>query len=99
MNRNGFKFMKDKRIIRIITGIFILLSIIWGYWWLTWLLAILLLFYFPLYFEIIAYGIIYDALYGIKLSGFWNIDYIFTIISIILFFISVIIKRRLIIYE
>ena len=99
MNKNGFKSMKKQTLIRIIMGILIFCSIIWGYWYLTWALAIIFLFIFPMYFEIIAWGIIYDSLYGIKLPEFWNIDYIFTIVSIVLFLISFIIKKKLIIYE
>lgn len=91
--------MKKQNLIRIISGIIILGIIIWGYWWLTWSLAIIFLFLFPIYFEIIVFGIIYDALYGVALPGFWNIDYIFTIVSIVLFLFSLIIKKRLIIYE
>ena len=85
--------------IRIVAGIIMCFCIIFGYWWLIWALAILLLFYFPIYYEIIAWGIIYDALYGIALPEFWNIKYIFTLASIVLFLISLIIKKRLIIYE
>lgn len=73
--------------------------IMWGYWWLVWCTAILFLFYFPSYIEIIFMGIMYDALYGVSLPEFWNINYIFTISSIVLFFISFIIRKRLIVYE
>jgi hypothetical protein len=73
--------------------------IIWLPWWVTWLVAILLLFFFPLYFEIILWGVIYDAVYGIKLAGFWGIDYIFTLVCIVLFILSFIIRKRFIIYE
>ncbi len=76
-----------------------LFSLVFAYWWITWCLAIILLFYFPVYFEIIALGIAYDALYGLTLPEFWNIKYIFTLASIVLFLISLIIKKRLIIYE
>lgn len=76
-----------------------LFSLVFAYWWITWCLAIILLFYFPVYFEIIALGIVYDALYGLTLPEFWNIKYIFTLASIVLFLISLIIKKRLIIYE
>ena len=73
--------------------------IMWGYWWLTWCLAILLLFYFPVYLEIILWGVMYDALYGVALPEFWNIHYVFTIGSVALFAVSFIIKRLLIAYE
>ncbi len=85
--------------IRSIFGLIILISILFGPWWLTWVLAILLLFYYPVYYEIIAWGIIYDSLYGVSLPEFWNIKYIFTIFSIVIFIISLFIKKRLIVYE
>lgn len=85
--------------LRIIAGILMFLCIIWGYWWLTWSLAIVLLFYFPFYYEIMAWGIIYDSLYGASLPEFWNIRYVFSIMSILLFIISLVIKKRLIAYE
>ena len=73
--------------------------IMWGYWWLTWCLAIGLLFYYPNYFEIIFLGIFYDSLYGIAIPEFWNIKYIFTISSIILFILAFFLKKKLIIYD
>ncbi len=73
--------------------------IVYGYWWLTWIVAIALLFYFPIYYEIILWGVIYDALYGIALPEFWNIRFIFTIFSIILFILSIVLRKRLIIYD
>lgn len=91
--------MKKQTLIRIIFGITTFCLIIWLPWWVTWLIAILLLFIFPLYFEIILWGVIYDALYGIKLSVFWNMDYIFTLVCIVLFLLSFIIRKRFIIYE
>ncbi len=86
-------------IFRTISGIIVFLSIVYGYWWITWLLAIILLFYIPNYYEIIAWGIVYDALYGAKLPMFYNIKYIFTIFSITIFLISFYLRKRLIIYD
>lgn len=91
--------MKKIIIIRILAGVLMFCSIMWGYWWLTWCLAIALLFYFPFYYEIIIWGIIYDALYGIALPEFWNIRYIFTMAGIVLFLLSLVLKKRLIAYE
>ncbi len=82
--------MNKKIILRIVIGFAMMGFLIWGYWWLTWALAVVLLFSFPLYFEIIFFGIVYDALYG---------DYVFTLLSIILFLISFFIKKSLSAYE
>lgn len=91
--------MKASSVKRLICGIAILCSIIWGYWWLTLLFVVLFTFFFPMYFEIIVAGILYDSLYGLHLNEFWNIRFIFTIASIILFTISVIIRKYLMTYE
>lgn len=84
---------------RIIFGILLLISIIYGYWWLTWCFALLLLFYYPVYYEIIALGIIYDSLYSVPLPQFFNVEYVFTIFSLLIFAVSLFIKKRLIVYE
>ena len=88
-----------KIIIRVLCAILMFCFIMWGYWWLTWCIAIALLFYFPVYYEIILWGIIYDAMYGTALPEFWNIRYIFTIASIVLFLIALFLRKRLVIYE
>lgn len=85
--------------IRIFIGVFVFSCILFGYWWLTLCLSILLLFYFKTYYEILLFGIIYDSIYGLSLPEFWNIRYIFTLTSVVLFIISLMIKKRLIIYE
>lgn len=86
-------------IFRIFLGIVIFLCILWGYWWLTWSLIIVFLFYFRSYYEIILWGVTYDALYGLKLNIFWNIQYVFTISSIILLLIAFYLRKRLIAYD
>jgi hypothetical protein len=86
-------------LIRVVTAILMFCFIMWGYWWLTWCFAIGLLFYFPKYYEIIVWGIIYDALYGMSLPEYWNIRYIFTISSIALFVIAFFLRKRLIVYD
>ncbi|NDB58580.1 hypothetical protein EB001_09055 [bacterium] len=95
MYRNTNKEM----VIRFISGLIIFFSIIYGYWWLTWSLLILFLFYFPNYLEIIFFGIMYDQLYGLPIQEFWNIKFIFTISSIILFTISTSLRKILIVYD
>ena len=88
-----------KLIIRILAGVLMVASIIWGYWWLTWALAIVFLFLFPMYYEIIAWGIIYDAIYGVPLPEFYGIPYVFTISSIVLFLIAFYMRKYLTVYE
>lgn len=85
--------------IRILLGLLLIIFLLFGYWWLPWLLAIVLLFYFPIYYEIIALGIIYDSIFGFVSPEMYNIKYISTIVSVVLLFISILIKKVLIVYE
>jgi hypothetical protein len=89
----------NETLIRIFLAILVFFCILWGYWWLTWSLIIVFLFYFNLYYEIILWGIMYDAIYGLKLPVFWDIQYVFTISSIILFLIAFYLRKRLIAYD
>lgn len=86
-------------IYRILLAVTIFFCILWGYWWLSWSLIIVLVFYFRSYYEIILWGVMYDALYGLKLNVFWNIQYIFTISSIIILLIAFYLRKRLIAYD
>jgi len=89
----------DNKTFRIIAGVAMSGCIVWGYWWLTWVLAISLLFIFYDYYEIILWGIIYDAIYGLPLSQFYNMPYIFSISSIVLFTLAFFLRRNLIAYK
>jgi hypothetical protein len=84
---------------RIFSAILMIVSIVYGYWWLTWILAMAFLFYYPLYYEILAWGVIYDALYGLSIPEFNNIRYIFSISSIILFVLAYLLRKYLIAYD
>jgi len=66
---------------------------------LTWIIALSLLFLFSKYYEIILWGVMYDAIYGIPLNMFWGIPYIFSILSITLLSISFIFRKNLLVYE
>lgn len=89
----------QNRTFRILAGLTIIASIMWGYWWLTWTLAIVFLFFFPSYYELILWGVMYDALYGLPISQFYNFRYIFTIVTLILFVTSLFLRKSLIAYE
>ncbi len=95
MKKNATK----RILIRVGAGILMFCCIMWGYWWLTWCAAIALLFYFPVYYEIILWGVMYDALYGMALPEFWNVRYIFSIASIALFLLSFFLRKRLTVYD
>ncbi len=89
----------NQRFFRIVSFAVVLASLIWGYWWVTWSLAIIFLFLFPLYYEIIAWGVIYDALYGLQLPQFYNFPYTFTLASFIFFILAFFLKKYLTAYE
>lgn len=91
--------MKNSLLFRFIAAIILFACIIWGYWWIAWILAIIFLFIFPVYFEILVAGILYDALYGVILPELFHMRCMFTILSFMLFFASVFLKKRLIVYE
>lgn len=84
--------------LRLLAGIVLAASLIWGFWWLTWTLAIIFLFLFSSYYEIIGAGIIYDALYGLPIPQFYNFPYIFTVASIALFLIAYALRKKLLAY-
>lgn len=85
--------------LRILSAFLMTGSILWGYWWLTWTLAILFLFIFNFYYEIILWGMVYDALYGLSIPQFYNFPAIFSLSSLILFVIAFYIKKSLSTYE
>ena len=75
---------------RISAAIVLLFAIAWFSWWIIIIVAIVFLFYFKNYYEIIIWGIFFDTLY----SGTGHIG---LITSIILLFLTVFLKKRLLI--
>jgi hypothetical protein len=73
--------------------------IMWGYWWITWSAAIIFLFIFPSYYEIIVWGVMYDALYGLPIAQFAGFRYVFTAASVILFTTAFFLRKLLLTYE
>ena len=71
----------------------ILISTMYFYWWVAWLILPVLVFVFSPYYEIIFFGVLFDSLYGHKLS------FLFTLLGITLFLISIFLKDRLVSYE
>ncbi len=85
--------------IRVLLGIIVFSTILWGFWYLPLIISIILVFIIPKYYEIILWGIMYDALYGIPLDMFWHIPYIFSIASILFLIASLFFRKHLIVYE
>jgi hypothetical protein len=84
---------------RILSAIGVASLLIWGQWWIVWPLIIVFLFIFPTYYEIIFWGVMYDALYGLSVPQFWNIPFVFSILSIVLFILSQLLRKLLLAYE
>lgn len=85
-------------IIRSLCALGMVVAIITLPWWFVWVSAIILLFIFSDYYEIIAWGVLYDALYGIALPQFYNSPYIFSGVGCILFLIAYYLRRQLLVY-
>ncbi len=84
---------------RVLLGIGMLASIVGAWWWFTLILTIVFLFLFPVYYEILLWGIIYDALYGLPLARFGGFPYVFTVGAFVLFLATCMIRKILIIHE
>ncbi len=84
---------------RIFAALVMITLILWGYWWIMWICAVVFLFLFPVYYEILLWGIVYDALYGLPLPQFWNFPYVFTTGTTILFLASIFVRKYLLAYE
>ncbi len=85
--------------VRALAFVIVLAVLIGGYWWLTIMLAIAFLFIIPTYYEILFFGSMYDALYGLSLAQFGGFSYIFTIAAFVLFLMTLFVKKILSAYE
>lgn len=79
---------------RTIFSILLLLSPAFLPWWLIIICGIVLSIYFEHYFELIIVGIIMDSLYGERFE-ILHTKFVFTILSLILFFIILKIRKNL----
>ncbi|MDO8572950.1 MAG: hypothetical protein Q7S11_04285 [bacterium] len=72
--------------VRIIVGIFMVISILFFNLWVTLLGVIVALFYFDNYYEAIAVGILYDMLYGVPLEKFFHIQWATSLVFLFVYF-------------
>lgn len=84
--------------LRIIFNLLIFTSILFLPWWFTVIIAISFLFMFTSY-EVILLGLFADILYSSSVPSFFNIEFLFTIVFIILFIIVYFVKNKLIFYR
>lgn len=83
--------------LKIIFNLSIFASILFLPWWLTVIIAISFLFMFTSY-EVILWGLFADILYSSPVLSFFNIEFLFTIVFIMLFIVVYFIKNKLIFY-
>lgn len=79
---------------RIIFDFILYVSVFLFPWWFALILAIVGLLLFRSFYEIIFLGIVIDSLYNASTHRFYGLEFIVTFISIILFTIIEMLKRR-----
>lgn len=87
--------MKNKKGLRIFLDVLLFVSVFLLPWYVTLFIAIILLFLFRAY-EIIIAGFIMDALYGTRL---YDVEFLFTLGFLALYFISQFMKKNLLLYS
>ena len=91
--------------LRILAAVLMIILIAWGNWWMILAAVVVFLFLYDTYYEIILWGICCDALYGLpaslspRLFQLFNMSYFATLISIILLFLAIFLKKRLAFYS
>ena len=87
-------------VLRILSGIFMVMLIAWGYWWIIGIVACIFLFLYNPYYEMILWGICFDALYASPTQSVYDYrTHIAFLISAVLFFVSIFLKKRLAFYS
>ncbi len=84
---------------RILVDILLILSIFFFPWWLTLGLSLIALFYFDNFYEILFLGIGIDSLYNATIAIYHPVEFVATIIAIVLFVGVTILKNRLRLYS
>ncbi len=84
---------------RILVDIVLLLGIFWLPWWIVFLAGIVCLFIFKSFYEVIILGLLIDSLYNAPVAQFYHFHFVITIVALIFFIISVIVKNKLRFYS
>lgn len=84
--------------LRIIINALLFSSILFFPWWITLFIAVAFLFMFEAY-EVLLWGLFGDLLYGAPVAGFLNIEFLFTLLFILLFIGVYFLKKKLILYN
>ena len=86
--------MKTRLVLNICMGI----SILFFPWWVSLGLGLALLVMCKAY-EVIAWGFLFDALYGAPLHSYYGIQYLGTLLFFALFIVSIFAKKKIIFYQ
>lgn len=84
----------SQTITRIITDIVLLLCVFFAPWWITLLLGSVAAFFFRSFIEIIIVGLLLDLLFGAPGVGTFSLPIIHTIITLVIYGVSVFIRAR-----
>ena len=88
--RNG-----TRKYLRITADLILLLSIFYLPFWFTVIFSFVSVLYFKNYYEfIIAYFVI-DSIYGTKEPKFFNLEYVLTLLAIIIFLVTSYVKSKM----
>jgi hypothetical protein len=80
---------------RIVIDILLFLALFMVPWWFVLVLAGIAVLYFDSFFEIIFLGFAIDSLYNASIPQYYAVEFVVTIIAMILFLTIEIVKRRL----
>ena len=93
MNKNNLEAIS-----RIVFDLLLFVSVFLAPWWITCLIAVLILARFSAY-EVVFAGILMDALGGAPTEKMYGIEFVFTIIMVVMVVLFILVKPRLIAYR
>ncbi len=83
---------------RAIADIFIVFSILYAPWWVTVIAGVLFAFYFNNYYELIAAGVLVDILYGNNSTSLIRAPFVFSVGSVVFYFLIQFLKTKMRVY-
>ena len=72
--------------LRILFNIIMFSSVLFFPWWFTFVIAVFFLFFFDAY-EVLFWGFLGDVLYGNPVPLYFNVPFLLTLVSLLLFFV------------
>jgi hypothetical protein len=84
-----------KYTIRVIAAIALCVCILFLPWWFVVIALIAAALYFETYFEIILFGVVIDSLYGVGVYSLFHIPITYTVFGIVVFLLSLPLRKRI----